>query len=193
MCADLSNLKLTTEEVDIPLEDYVDPSEFPPPIPAGTYTFIQGKPTFEPTKDGFLSANMTHEVSGGEYDKRKLPFDRISNKPFDRQGHRATMMNDHLRAVGHTGAPRSHQEFADAIEASEGKPFNAQVDWDGYCGHKDTPLEGQEAFTVRGERNFPPAGNGTSGHLDSTRCPTCKQEVRARAKITRRIPYQQEG
>ena len=44
---DLSNLKLVEENIEVADDaSYVDAQEFPPPVPEGTYTFIQGKPEF---------------------------------------------------------------------------------------------------------------------------------------------------
>ncbi len=190
---DLQNLQLNNDvDVAIDTSTYVDPSDFPPPPPEGIYTFIQGKPTFEATNAGFLSASMDQVIELPEEAKGgRVGFDRISNKPFERQGVRVNMMMDHLRALGVTDQPKNHAEYAQAIEAAEGKPFKAQVVWEGFCGHKDTEFQIPQgdytkAYTIRGEKNFPPAPNG--GHLAEVVCPICKQTVQARAKISRRIP-----
>jgi len=190
---DLNNLKLKEDvDVGVDTEHYVDPSDFPPPPPEGKYTFIQGKPTFEATNEGYLSASMDQVIElPEEYKGGRIGFDRISNKPFERQGVKVNMMTDHLRALGVTERCTTHVEYATAIEAAEGKPFTAQVGWEGYCGHKGTEFEVakgdyKNAFTIKGEKNFPPNGNG--GHLSTIVCPKCGQEVQARAKITRRIP-----
>jgi hypothetical protein len=180
---DLSNLKLVEEVIDVADDSqYADAQEFPPPIPEGIYTFVQGPAKFEATAGGFLSAAMDHTVAGGPEDGHKIMFDRVSNKPFDRQGVKVSMMKDHLRALGDRNTYRTHTEYATAVAAGEGKPFQAQVGWEGYCGHKGTPQEvtdSKQGFTVKGAKNFP---NGA----DIT-CPVCKQGVRPRARITRRI------
>lgn len=185
MSVDLSNLKLVAEVVETAdASQYQDATEYPAPIPEGIYTFVQGAPKFEPTGAGFLSASMDHVVAGGEQDGTKVMFDRVSNKPFDRQGVKVSMMKDHLRAIGDRATYRSHQEYADALAAGEGKTFKAQVGWEGYCGHKGTaqevaPGQSKDGFSVKGAKSFP---NGA----DIT-CPKCSQSVRPRAKITRRI------
>lgn len=194
MSPDLSNLKLVEEEITVADDaSYVDASEFPPPIPSGIYTFIQGKPEFTATAGGFLQATMTHVVAGGEQDGAKLGFDRVSDKPFDRSGVRVSMAGDHVRAVYPAGTRpvcRSHADYAAALEAAEGKPFKAAVDWEGGCNHAETPQEtewtGDNVFRVKGERNFPASPNGT-GRLSEVKCPTCNKPVQARSKITRRI------
>ena len=191
MAPDLSNLKLVEEEIQLADDaSYVDASEFPPPLPEGAYDFTQGKPTFAATSGGYLSAEMTQTVATGEFEGRIVTFDRVSAKPFDRQGVKVSMLTDHLRAVYPVGAPersaRTNQEKAQAIEAAEGKVFKAIVQWDGYCAHKDTPKEGQPPFTVKGSRNFPANGNGKPA--ETMPCPTCGATVQARARINRRIP-----
>lgn len=206
--SDINNLKLNTEamEADVDWDHYVDPSEFPPPLPEGIYTFIQGKPTFNATNDGWLSAQMDHLVElPEEFKGRKVSFDRISNKPFDRSGVKVNMMADHLRALGITERPTSHQSYADLLESGEGKAFQAQVQWDGYCGHKGTPYEIPQGerettvngslvkpTTVRGARKFPPLpavnGSGSPGNAEEMPCPVCGQTITARGRISRRIP-----
>jgi DNA-binding CsgD family transcriptional regulator len=121
---DLQNLKLVEEDITVADDaQYVDASAFAPPIPEGVYTFSQGKPTFKATGKGFLQAEMTQTVAGGEQDGKTLSFDRISDKPFERSGVRVNMMKDQLRAIGDHATYRTHQEYATALEAAEGKPF----------------------------------------------------------------------
>lgn len=191
MSPDLSNLKLVEENIEVADDaQYVDASEFPPPLAEGIYTFVQGKPEFKATDDGYLSAQMDHVVAGGDEDGKKLAFDRLSDKPFERSGVRVNMMKDHLRALGDRNTYRSHAEYAAALEAGEGKPFKAQVSWEGGCNHEGTEFacdwrDKQKVFRVKGARNFPANGNGKPS--ESVTCPTCKQDVQARARISRRI------
>jgi hypothetical protein len=190
---DLSNLKLVEESIEVADDaQYVDATEFGPPLPEAIYTFIQGKPEFKATDAGFLSAAMNHVVAGGDQDGKTFNFDRLSNKPFERQGVRVNMMTDHIRAVyGPNDRPslRSHQDYANALEAAEGKPFKAQVSWEGGCDHAGTPHEcswtDATVFRVRGARNFPQNSNGQP--LSEIKCPTCGTAVQARARINRRI------
>lgn len=187
MAPDLSNLKLVEEVIEtVDESQYKDATEFPPPIPEGLYTFVQGKPEFEPTKDGFLSANMTQTVVGGEHDGAKVAFDRVSDKPFERSGVKVTMMMDQIRAVYGVGTPersaRTRQERATALEAAEGKPFQAKVQWDGYCGHKDTEHEGKQGESLKGARKFPDG--------DDVPCSVCGKSIRPRARINLRIAAQ---
>src|SRR5262249_25292060 len=154
-------------------------------IPDGIYTLTQGKPTFTATDKGFLQAQMDHTVAGGEHDGARIGFDRISNKPFERSGVRVSMMKDHLRALGDRNTYRTHAEFAQAVEAGEGKPFKAETQWEGGCNHKDTEHEvawsDDKVFRIRGMRNFPQNGNGKPA--ETIACPTCGADVVARARI----------
>jgi hypothetical protein len=187
---DLANLKLVEEDITVADDaQYVDASSFPPAIPEGIYTFTQGKPAFKATGKGFLQAEMTHTVAGGEQDGKTVSFDRISDKPFERSGVRVNMMKDQLRAIGDHATYRTHQEYATALEAAEGKPFKAEVQWEGGCAHVGTPQECEwtdpKVFRVKWAKNF--MQNGSGKPSDSIPCPTCGQEVAARAKINRRI------
>jgi len=184
---DLSNLKLVEEVIEVADDaSYVDASAFPPPIPEGIYTFIQGKPEFTATSKGYLQATLTHTVAGGEQDGKTISFDRISDKTFERSGVRVNMMKDQLRAIGDRGTYTTHSEYATAIAAAEGKPFKAEVQWEGGCNHAGTEHEcdwtSDKVFRVKWQKNF--------GGKDSIPCPTCGGDVAARAKINRRIPAQ---
>ena len=188
---DLSNLQLVEENIEVADDaQYVDASSFPPPIPDGVYTLIQGKPEFTATDKGFLSAQFDHVVTGGEQDGARIGFDRVSNKPFERQGVRVNMMKDQLRALGDHASYRTHQEYAQALEAGEGKPFKAETQWEAGCNHKDTVHEcswtdKDKVFRLRSMRNFPKNGGGKPA--ESVKCPTCGADVVARARINRRI------
>ena len=184
---DLSNLKLVEEVIEtVDDSQYKDATEFPPPIPEGLYTFVQGKPEFSATDAGFLSANMTQTVAGGEHDGAKVAFDRVSDKPFDRSGVKVSMMQDQIRAVYGVGAPersaRTRAERAAALEAAEGKPFQAKVQWDGFCNHKDTEHEGKQNVSIKGQRSFPDG--------QDVPCPTCGKSIRPRARINIRVSAQ---
>lgn len=184
---DLSNLKLVEEVIETSDESqYKDATEFPAPIPEGLYTFLQGKPEFEATKDGNLKATMNHKVVGGEFDGQSVNFDSISDKFFERSGVRVCGMMDHIRAVYGVGSPersaRTRAERAAAIEAGEGKTFKAKIQWDGYCSHKDTEHDGEEGHAVKYQRNFP---NG-----NDVPCPICGKPIRPRARINLRVAAQ---
>lgn len=181
------------DPVEVDFENYTEPSEFPPPIPAGVYTLRQGKPAWEATKDGKLQAVMTHVVvaPGEPEDGHKISFDRVSNGWFQRQSGKGNMMLDHIRALGNTNRPNTHQEWADAVEAGTDQNFKASIDWEAGCNHKGTSHEvawedKENVFRVRGMRKFPTNGSGKPD--PEIECPTCHQTVLARERIGRRIP-----
>lgn len=185
---DLSNLKLVQEDIDVADESlYKDATEFPSPIPEGVYTLVQGKPEFDTGSGkaaGYLQATMNHTVAGGEHDGQRVMFDRITNKPFEREGVKVSFMNDHLRALGDRTRYRKHDEFATAMAAGEGKSFKAVIKWDGWCGHKDTEFakdgaNPKDGVAIRGAKNFDQNGEA--------KCGVCGGTIRARARIDRRI------
>lgn len=183
---DLSNLKLVEEDITNVADEssYVDAQEYPPPPPEGIYTLIQGKPEPKVTKKGKLGLKFDHVISGGENDGQKLMFDEVSEQTFERGGVGGmSTMKDQIRALYPPNSPernaKGREAMAAAIEAGEGKPFKAAVQWDGYCSHKETSFEGQDGVSVKGQKNFPNGGDAV--------CPTCGKAIRPRAKINRRI------
>ncbi len=181
---DLSNLQLVPEDnISVDEASYVDAVEYPPPPPEGTYTFIQGKPEPKVTKKGQLGLKFDHIITGGEYDGQKLMFDEVSEAKFARSGvPGCSSMMDQIRAIYPSKSPersaRGREEMANAIMAGEGKPFKAAIIWDGYCSHKGTEFEGKDGVSIKWAKNFP-GGEG--------KCQLCKNSVRPRAKVDRRI------
>ncbi len=198
---DLSNLQLVEEDIQVADDaQYVDSSEFPPPLPEGVYTFQQGEvkddmfkasgPKDANGRQKFINVSLTHKVVGGEHDGATLNFDTVANTPFERQGVQVNSMTDHLRALGDRARYRTNAEYADAIAAGAGKAFKAAVTWEAGCNHEGTPEECDwkdktKVFRVKGARNFPANGNGKPS--ETIKCPTCATELQARARISRRI------
>ena len=183
--ADLHDIQFEDEAVDVDHDNYVDPSEMGPPIPAGTYQLRVGKPDFA-VKDGWPVAKFDHTVEGGEEDGKSIRFDTISTKPFERSGVKVSFAADFLRSCGDAGRPATKQQYVEALNAQEGKPFKAVVDWEAYCKVCEN--------SVKGMRNFPQDENGVRQSLIP--CPTgCTDDERgepnliyANARITRYIP-----
>jgi len=183
------------EEVDF--DNYTDAQDFPPPVPRGKYTLIQGKPDFNLTADGqHLVIAMNHKISGGEYDGRTLMFDRVSNKTFDRDGSKVSMAADHVRAIDSTARPTNREELGEFFIAAEGKTFNAQLDWEAACGQclkAEADRSGEQPtrdfrrkVTFRGEGSFDLSPSG--GRKTTANCKECGAELQARNRIVRRIP-----
>lgn len=184
--------KVTAEEVQVDFENYQDQSEFPPPAPEGVYTFKQESVEFDVTAEKFLLAILNHTIvaPGEQVDGHKLNFDRVSNKPFDRNGVKVSQMADQIRALGIVERPRTAEDYAKAIESGVGQTWKGQIQWEAGCNHAGTEHEVDwkdgKVFRLKGMKKFPALPNG--GHADTTTCPTCGTEVRARERISRRIP-----
>lgn len=202
---DINSLPVTAEEVDVTWDNYQDPQEFSAVLlPEGVLTFRTTKcevDKFDEStpdkpikdKDGnvipwVVTFVATHEAFDDQGNSLgSLSFDRFTTKPFNRNGARASMAADQLRAYGETQRPASPRAWADAMLAhangDDAATWKGAVKWDAYCGHKDTPHEvsnGSGGYSLKGARNFTPDGKAT--------CPVCQKQIEARSKVDRRIP-----
>lgn len=184
--ADLHDIQFDDAPVDVDHDNYVNPSEMGPPIPAGTYLLKAGKPDFNVSTEGWPSATFDHTVEGGEEDGKSVRFDRISTKPFERGGVKVSFAADFLRSCGDTGRPSTKQQYVEALNAQEGKPFKAMVDWEAYCKVCENSVKGMKSF-----------GEDENGVRQSRiSCPTgCMDDekgepnlIYANARITRYVP-----
>lgn len=205
---DINNPTLTEGDELIGGEGYQDQQPFPPPPPEGLYDFSQGEPTFT-EKEGILGVvfgdpregKKGHVITGGPQDGKAVTFDRLSSKVFDRNGVKASTIVDHLRALGVKQAFKmsDHDGLKAAILDSVGKPFKAQLGWEGRCQACGEQLDksysdrksqdykdANKRITFKGARKFPRFPNGDINHIAT--CPECGGEVQARARITRRVP-----
>lgn len=219
MPVDLNALPLEAGDVpQVDFDNYADPTEFPPPIPAGTHNFKTVKieiEKFEQTT-GVVSFIADHEVYDPATGAKigNINFDRFTTKVFQRQNVPASMAADMLRAVGDTSRPASPRQWGEAILAikawcDQGNFWSGADDWDGYCDHKDTDKESlkdagkkvlpaaqqtpphQMPYSTKGMKSWPQlAGvNGQAPTHEAVKpCPACGNDVQARARITRRIP-----
>ena len=123
------------------------------------------KITFGATQAGFLSAQIDPVVVGPSNEGYTFRYTKVSAKPFKRSGVTVSQMGDYLRAVGITQRPQTPQEQADAVEATAGRIYQADLDWEAYCkGCK---------FTLKGMENFPTDESGKPSPW--AKCPNCKQ------------------
>lgn len=184
--ADLHDIQYTDGPVDVDHDNYVDPSEMGPPIPAGTYRLRVGKPDFDAGKEGWPQVIFDHTVEGGDEDGKGIRFDRISTKPFERGGVQVSWASDFLHACGDTSRPATKKQYLESMAAQEGKPFKAVADWEAYCKVCEN--------SVKGMKSFPEDENGV--RQSRINCPTgCVDEatgepnlIYANARITRYIP-----
>lgn len=205
MSVDLNALQLEDELIEVTEgESYPDPQEFPPPIPDGTYLLVSGEPDFSPTEkpqaDGspqkFLKANLKHEIVEGDFAGRVITDFGLSNKTFTRKGpggaeFKVSQMSDHLRATGDRATYRTHQEYADALQAATGKPFRAKTQW--VARAKEIKTKGKDgrlyAATVRGMKKFPFVNGAYVPEVEITDPETgAKETCKAFATISFRLP-----
>jgi len=192
MAIDINQLPVTPDDVSAEdFDNYVDASEFPPPLADGTYTLKPLKVEFDlrEAQNGnpaVLVAILGHEAfddSGNSLGK--LSFDRISDKVFLRSDVKVSMMADQLRAWGDSQRYSSKQEKALAIKAhvEAGDTFKAVTKREAFCNHKDTSHEvtdSKKGWTVK--------GNKIPDGATEMECPVCKKQVRVNSKVDRRIP-----
>lgn len=184
--------RVKAEEIEVDFDNYQDASEFPPPAPEGVYTFKQESVEFDATKEGFLLAILSHSIQapGEPVDGHKINFDRVSNKPFERNGVKVSQMADQIRSLGNVERPRTAEDYGNAISAGVGQLWKGQTQWEAGCNHAGTEHEVEwgdsKVFRLKGMKKFPTLPSGQ--HADTVTCPTCGTEVRARERISRRIP-----
>lgn len=189
----------TSEPVEIDYDNYVDASEFPPPVPEGNYLLKSGWQ--DPAKKfnvsgGNLVAILKHTVIdvGTSNDGHTIGFDRVSTKTYERSGVKVSGAVDQIRAWGITDKPKTPAEFAAVISAAvdNESQFRAFVQWEAGCNHAGTEHEvewtapKEELFRVKGMKNFPLLPDGSRN--SEIECKICKQTVRARERIGRRLP-----
>lgn len=189
---DINNLPTAPEEVEAEdFDNYQDASEFPPPLPDGTYTLkpLSVKFDFKEAQNGtpaILTAIMGHEAfDDNGKSLGKLNFDRISDKVFLRNEVRVSMMADQLRAWGDQQRYASKQEKALAIKAhvEGGEAFRAVTKREAFCGHKGTAQEVKES-----KQGWTLKGKAIPADATEVECAVCHQSVRVNSKVDRRIP-----
>lgn len=194
----LSKMAPAPADEVVDFENYKDAAEFPAPVPRGEYTLMQDGPPADFTSNapGQLTAVLHHKIVSGEYDGRKVMYDRVSTKTFERDGARVSQAADYLRAIGSSDRPRTPAEWGTFFTASEGKTWKAVLDWEGSCtpcreaATVRGPVDSAERkkWTLKGESRFPMAPSGGRQYSGVT-CPNCGgNTIDARQSIVRRIP-----
>lgn len=179
--SDLNSLNLDME-VGVAFDEYEKPSNaFRPPDP-DEYTLIRNAEKdleWNPSKDGDIYTSARFIIQGGDFNGRSV-FDILST--WVGKYRKASTVQDFLAACGYDGEPANGsrftvQEIIEAVEQTFG-PFNAYVDWQGYCPHCDETV-------IRSSKFFPRDDNGVLLHVVD--CPKCgaKKAVTARARIKR--------
>lgn len=156
--ADIGHLGGLQQTEALDLGNYADVKESSFRLPAaGKYTlrttdsFPQA--SFGRSKAGALSIQIDPTIVGPAHENFTIRFTKVSAKTFDRNGKRVSQLGDYLRAVGNTSTFTNEQEQADAVEASAGALFDAQLDWRAY--------NGATGFSLQGMHRFPKNEDGT--------------------------------
>ncbi len=118
--------------------------------PKGRYT-LSAPDAFPPaafsrTKAGALSIAIDPTIVGPTHEGFTVRFTKISAKVFQRDGKPASQVGDYLEAVGFQGVLRTEQDVADAVEATAGRDYEANLDWRAYNKRTGWSLERMERF-----------------------------------------------
>ena len=156
--ADISHLSGLGPAEPLDLEKYPvnRKSKFRLP-PHGQYTlrapesFTQA--SFTESKAGKLLAQIDPTVASGPHEGFQLRRTRVSAKVYQRDGEPVSQVGDYLVSVGYKGPLADEQQIADAVEATAGKTFQAELDW--------RAENFRTGFKVIGMRNFPRLEDGT--------------------------------
>lgn len=150
--ADLSSLGNLAPVDVLDLNDtYVDARENTFRLPAKGEYVLQAPDSFPDaafaaTKEGYLLVQIDPTITGPTNEGFQLRYQKVSAKPFDRSGVKASKAGDYLRACGFSGTLKTPQSIADAIEQTAGITYRAAIDWRAYNSKSGFTLEGMERF-----------------------------------------------
>lgn len=146
--ADISQLSLQ-EPDELEWEKYEGPGEgksFTPP-PAGRYIAVapsgEGAFAFATTQQGKLKAQFGPiKIVGGDHDGYEIRYFQASVAKY--RNRNGSPLGDYLRSCGVLAQPKSNQEYADLVEATAGRQFPIDLDWEGYCKECATEINGYD-------------------------------------------------
>lgn len=162
--ADISSLNLAANE-PLDLDTYATAggggnSKFPR---KGRYTLraVDSFPqeAFGTSKAGALTVQIDPTIIGPTNEGKVLKFTRISAKAYQRAGKPVSKVGDYLKACGVSGNLSNAQAIADAVEATAGAVFEADLDWRAYGKEADGTVverDGMENFPTREDGSFIP-------------------------------------
>lgn len=194
MAPDISSLNL--KQLDPVDYDKYETSSGPSAPPhAGRYTGRAPENIeFSAGGDGQLIAALDPiTIVGGERDGYPVRFTRISNKrPVSKKTGTAqnrTIMDDYLHANGVNAAPQSHEEYAQLVEATAGRTFEFEGDWEVYSKTlRTTVLRGEASFPLNEDGSHNPTIRLRNGVMVTDGTQQDSDEVlRANFRITRFI------
>lgn len=108
---------------------------------------------FGATKVGNLIITIDPTVAEGPHAGFQVRRTRISGKVFKRDGRNVSQIGDYLTSIGFEGRVTNDQEAADAVEATAGRQFKAELDW--------RAENFRTGFKLEGMRKFPRNPDGT--------------------------------
>jgi len=146
--ADISGLGVLNAAEPLDMELYKNAGEARPFPRKGLYTLQANENiVFGKSKSGQLSAQIDPTIVGGANEGKKLFYTRIYATPFKRGGVTVSQVGDYLRACGiRQNVSGDPQELADAIEQTQNRVFEAELDWDVYDKGNGKTIEGMENF-----------------------------------------------
>jgi len=177
--ANINELNLKADEVDVSFDDMPDPGgQYTPNPKPGSYKFTlpsdlrnvwevierNGKERVQATFD-FDNALMYRSIRGS--DVEDLPWTtRINNAEYSfGDGASTSNMAQLLKhALGEETTPRTNMEYAQALERHAGESFIADVTWSSYCNAKkdikvyDEDDEGNQLSSTIVKDNTPGCG-----------------------------------
>lgn len=138
------------EGIEKSFEEWVQPPEFAPPPPAGTYRVyidqIRSEEEFNAIVDGRevkrYRCVLDLRILGGAHDGRVITFQRLTNRENLRKatGTTASQLLDVVKATGVSSAdlPNSNKKFSLFVRTMKDRgaamSFGVQIDWRGFCG-----------------------------------------------------------
>jgi hypothetical protein len=140
-------------------DNWVEPPEFAPSVPAGKYIGYvdavtrQEQISIEGVGQRWF-ATFDVRIVGGEYDERVIKFAQVNNVSRTRKmtGTVSSQGLDMLKSAGWTGPLRTNVDYKEALlkmkELGPAMKFGFQCDWRGWCqtcyGHKLMQLTGAD-------------------------------------------------
>lgn len=190
--ADINEMNEAVEPL-MDWDDYEESSKggekkgFPKPASYTFRTTAEPKVTFYPAdkaagKPALIEVQIDPIVVGGEFDGFEIRYHRENNRKYKggaRAG-KASGLADYFRAVGLKTKPETPEQVEAAAAALANRPFDADMDWNGYCKTCKTKRQSYS--------DFPPDGKGGRLHYDKCSCedpkkPGEKKTLWARARL----------
>lgn len=119
-------------------------------LPAGRYSLRAPDAfpdqAFSRAKSGALQVQIDPTIVSQPGEGTVVKFTKVSSKVFDRNGAKVSQVGDYLKALGFRGVLKSEPDIADAVTATAGQVYEAQLDWRGYSKSTGWSIEGMTKF-----------------------------------------------